>query len=315
MQQTKLIHNMPEASFYFNSTYNKCSIDPTEINSVGGPDNPKLQVWLNLELDPGEGKNLQAYILTSIEARFRVLNSPFDIATGTTTQYCKVNRKYSWKLMLEFEFSAYKILKIEERRIDNLKSSISLNFRAIYFDSISLPSVSSKKEVTVMTDMSQSQCNIELEIPQSLWITKLLPGLGWKPSRLIELPSAIELIPEEYSQSLGELDKANEYYLRGDYDKVVAHCRSAIDPIKASWKDLKQVFKSESENKWIDAINTGTSDWLDTMINSTYQLCSKTHHNRSIGHFDRHSSQVILMITTAIIGYAGKCISDNSTIK
>jgi hypothetical protein len=31
---------MPEASFYFNSTYNKCTIDPTEINSVGGPENP-----------------------------------------------------------------------------------------------------------------------------------------------------------------------------------------------------------------------------------------------------------------------------------
>lgn len=306
---------MPEASFYFNSTFNKCSIDPTEINCVGGPENPKLQVWLNLEFNPGEGKQYQPFILLSIDAKLRTFDSSFDIASGLSFQHSKITSKYSNRIMLEFVLSAYKILKIEEKRIDNFKATIDVNFRAINTESFTVPIGNSKRNITFMTDITQTSCNINFEIPQSLWITKLLPGLGWKPSRLIELPSANELIPEEYSQSLGELDKANEYYLKGDYDKVVAHCRSALDPIKLSWKDLKPVFKSESENKWIDAINTGTSDWLDTMINTTYQLCSKTHHNRTIGHFDRHSSQVVLMITTAIIGYAGKCISDNSAIK
>lgn len=306
---------MPESSFYFNSTYNKCSIDSTEINSVGGPENPKLQVWFALEMDPGQGKQYQPFVLLSVDAKLRVFDSSVDISSGTSTQYCKVYSKSSNRIMIEFVLSAYKILKIEERRVDNLKASLDLTFRALNFEAIALPVGNSKKELNVLTDLTSAYCNINFEIPQSLWITKLLPGFGWKASSLIELPTTNELIPEEYSLSLGELGKANEYYSKGDYDKVVAHCRSALDPIKSSWKKLKPIFKSESENEWIDAMNNGTSAWLDTMINKTYQLCSKTHHNRTVGHFDRHSSQVVLMMTTAIIGYAGKCISDNSEIK
>lgn len=306
---------MPEANFSLNSSNSKCTIDPTEINSIGGPENPKLQIWLALELNPGEGKQLQPFILLSVEAKLRTYNSSSDIASAVCLQNYSVNSKYTYRIKLEFVLTNYKLGKIEEKRIDNFIGTLDLTFRALNFDSFVVPVNNERKSIKTIKDIRNAYCNLNFEIPQSYWITKLLPGLGWNASRLIELPITNELIPEEYSQSLGELDKANEYYLKGDYDKVVAHCRSALDPIKASWKKLKPLFKSDSENEWIDAINTSTSNWLDTMINKTYQLCSKTHHNSTIGHFDQHSSQIVLMTTVAVVGFAGKCISENSSTK
>ncbi len=303
---------MPEASFYFNSTYNKCSIDPTEINSVGGPENPKIQVWLNLELNPGEGKQFQPFILLSIDAKLRAFDSSFDIASGLSFQHSKITFKYSIRVMLEFVLSAYKILKIEEKRIDNFKATMDVNFRAINTQSFTVPVGNTKKDITFMTDITQAFCNINFEIPQSLWITKHLAGLGWQASSIIELPSSNELIPEEYSSSLTELTKANEYFNKGDYDKVVAHCRSAIDPIRKKLPELKSIMTSKSFYEWIDNVNESTFTWLDKLIKETSNFASKTHHPPSTGHFSRHDAQVVQMITTAIIAYAGKCISDNT---
>jgi len=303
---------MPEASFYFNSTYNKCSIDPTEVNSVGGPENPKIQVWLNLELNPGEGKQYQPFILLSIDAKLRAFDNPFDIASGISFQHSKITGKYSTRVMLEFVLSGYKILKIEEKRIDNFKATIDVNFRAINTQSYTVPIGNTKKDITFMTDITQTFCNISFEIPQSLWITKHLAGLAWQASSIVELPSSNELIPEEYSSSLTELAKANEYFNKGDYDKVVAHCRSAIDPIRKKLPELKSLITSKSSYEWIDSVNASTFNWLDKLIKETGNFASKTHHTPSTGHFSRHEAQVVQMITTAIIAYAGKCISDNS---
>jgi hypothetical protein len=305
---------MPEASFYFNSTYNKCSIDPTEVNSVGGPENPKLQVWIALEMDPGQGKQCQPFILLSVDAKLRVFDSSFDISSGTSIQYCKVFSKSSNRIMIEFVLSSYKIMKIEERRIDNLKASLDLTFRALNFETISLPTGNSKKELNVLTDLSSAYCNINFEIPHSQWISKHLPALGWASSTLIELPCANELIPKEYSQSLAELSKANEYFTNGDYDKVVAHCRSAIEPIKEKLPSLKNNIESRHEFDWIKKINESTFNWLDIVIKGTSSFSSKAHHAPSIGHFSRHDAQVVQLITTAIIAFAGKCISVHSSI-
>jgi P2-related tail formation protein len=62
-------------------------------------------------------------------------------------------------------------------------------------------------------------------------------------------------------------------------------------------------------------INESTYTWLDKLIKETSNFASKTHHPPSTGHFSRHDAQVVQMITTAIIAYAGKCISDNAAIK
>jgi len=303
---------MPEEIFYFNSTCNKYSIDPTEIKSVGGPESPKLQILLALEMDPGQGEQSQPFILLPIDAKLKVFDSPIGISSGSSIPSFTVSKKISFKVMIEFELSSYKILKIEERRIDNLKASLDLTFRALKFEIISLPPGSSKRKLNVLTDLSSFYGSIGFEIPHSQWISKHLPELGWDSSTLIELPSANKLIPDEYSQSLAELGKANEYFTKGDYDKVVAHCRSAIEPIKERLPSLKNYIESRNEFDWIKKINESTFIWLDTVIKATSNYSSKAHHAPSIGHFSKHDAQVVQLITTAIIAYAGKCISEHS---
>lgn len=302
---------MPETSFHINSNYNKCSIDPTEISCVGGPENPKMQVWLNLELNPGESKQFQPFIILSIEAKLRVFGSSFEISSGYTNQTIKVNSKFSNRVMVELVLSSYKLLKIEEKRVENFKGSIDVKFRAANIESFTVPVDNIKKKISFMTDITDGSCTLDFEIPQSFWITKHLTGMAWEPLKLFELPSTNEIIPAEYQDSLKEIDCAQQYFSKGDYDKVVAHCRSAIDPIKKSLPTLKSLITSKSSFEWIDEVNESTYKWLEILLKQTANFTSKTHHPPSVGHFSRHTAQVVLMITTSIVGFAGKCMSDN----
>lgn len=302
---------MPESSFYFNSNYNKCSIDPTEINCVGGSENPKMQILLNLELNPGENKQFQPFILLSIDAKLRVFGSSFDISSGFSNQSYKVNSKITISVMLEFVLSSHKLNCIEEKRVENFKGTLDINFRAVIVESYTVPLDNTKKRISFMTEITNGSCNLNFEIPQSLWVSKHLPAMGWHSLRLFEMPDSSEIIPEEFKNSIDELQYAHDYFSKGDYDKVVSHCRSSIDPIKKRLPELKSIMTSKSSFDWIDDINESTYKWLDTMLKQTSNFASKTHHAPSTGHFSRHTAQVVLMLTISIVGYAGKCISDN----
>jgi hypothetical protein len=147
---------------------------------------------------------------------------------------------------------------------------------------------------------------LDIKITQSQWINKILPKLGYKQYRLIELPSFSNIIPESYKISISELETASMYFKNNDWDKVVSHCRSAIDPIKNEIQNLKATINSDSEFKWFRTLNDKTFDWLEICISSTYSLSSKTHHSISMGHFTRMEAQIILMITTSLVAYAGQ---------
>ena len=148
--------------------------------------------------------------------------------------------------------------------------------------------------------------HVNFQIPQSYWINKVLPQIGHDSLRLIELPSLSRIIPEEYSRSVKELDEAKRYFLHGDYDKAVGHCRSALDPFKAKRDEVKTFIKSKSELAWINEVLDATDEWLNKLIKSTSRLTSKSHHIPSTGHFDRSDAEIIMMITVALIAYIGK---------
>jgi len=300
---------MAETSFHLNNEYNKCIIDSTEIISLGGPENPKLQVPMNLDLSPGKQKQqINSYILLSVEGKLKPFGNNAEISSGVSFPYYKVFSKYTYKMNIEFPLTPYQIMKLEEKRVDSFKASINLTFRVAIFEDLDLTSTGIKREIHFIAGFESTFCDISIEIPQSQWITKLLPNLGFNAQRIYELPATNNLIPEEYSQSLKELDSANEYMLKGDYDKVVSHCRNAIEPIKKKLPELKGLLTSKSAFEWIDNLNESTYTWLDKIIKGTASFTSKTHHTPSMGHFARHDAQIVLMITTGIIGYAGKCL-------
>ena len=164
---------------------------------------------------------------------------------------------------------------------------------------------------THVSDFATGDGYINFEIPQSDWIKNMLPQLGHDSFRLIELPGTSQVIPTEYASSLKELEAAKKYFLNGDFDKTVGHCRSAIEPFKPKKDQIKTFIKYKSELSWANDILEATDTWLLRLVRSTSQLTSKPHHMPSVGHFDRTEAEIIMMATTAIIAYIGKLENSN----
>jgi len=298
-------------NFAIRGVVQRFSIEPDQIKAVGGAASPYLQIPLFLDLHPIAGSNIPngggitSFVLTNIEAS--MILPGFQFKTAETYKICnrQVKHKNSFYLYLDFPLTKEKILVIENHRKGNLSISLHLDFHFGIFGAMPFNTNYEPEKMEFITEYGTSDANVVIEISQSQWVTTMLPGLGFQGFEVIEMPSASELIPGKYKASLTELTEAQKYFGQGDYDKVVAHCRSALDPFNKVMPELKEFILSKSEFEWIDKINSSTFDWLDTLWKQTKNFTSKAHHPPSTGHFDRHDAQIIYMVTTAIVAYIG----------
>jgi len=209
----------------------------------------------------------------------------------------------SIEAQFQFSFSHEIINKIEKQRTGDLALSIAVTAQTAEYEEIILEG---KKSHSFITGFDKASGHVDFQIAQSNWVKNLLPQMGHQSFRLIELPTASQIISAEYATSLKELDEARKYFLNGDYDKTVAHCRSALDPFKPKKDEIKKYVSSKSEFAWAKDVMEATDEWLLKLVKSTSHFTSKPHHIPSTGHFDRMDAEIIMMVTTAIIAYIGK---------
>jgi len=86
-----------------------------------------------------------------------------------------------------------------------------------------------------------------IKIAKSDWVEEYLPKLGYKRTRLIEVP-LFEPVPNELSDVPKYIDEAWKHYLRGDYDDTIDNCRRAMEAIAAGVRRLN-CEKSEVDEK------------------------------------------------------------------
>lgn len=296
---------MAEAFFLVKQYAQPFKIDPTEITANGDKTNPYLNIPIRLTLKPINNKrpDMVCYFLTNIEAN--IICNGFRHKTSEILKVCniEVTDETQETVTLLFPLDPARINLIESSRKENL--NIVLNIRFHYGICVPIISQSSSKEYIIGSYGSDYK-HINFEIPQSNWVKTILPGLGFQSFRLIELPEYSNLIPEEYKLSLGELAEAEKYYRNGDYDKVVSHCRAALDPFKGKMKEMREYIKSKSEFEWIDSSATATYTWLSALYFDSINFASKTHHPPSMGHFDRSDAESIYLVTVGILSYIGK---------
>lgn len=187
------------------------------------------------------------------------------ILIGTSVQltnYSLSNNEISFEGQLDFTFGYDVLQKIEKVRKGDIEFHISVNFQTAIFKEFSK---GEKTRDYLNTGYDRSSGHIDFNIPQSSWVNSILPQTGYGTFRLIELPATSSVIPEEYAISLRELEEAKKYFLNCDYDKTVAHCRSALDPFKAKKGEIKSYIKSKSEYAWVDDVQTATDEWLNKL--------------------------------------------------
>lgn len=304
---------MSRHSFQINSTSQEFAVITDQISAQGGADAPVLCIPIKFDLSPiGRGYNNEETVFELLSVKVELQTTDKNFRCGETTQLYSytISHKNSYTLNFPFQLNESAITRIEKYRKGNLPFTISLQIQVGLYGKVPyVTKTGGHEEKLFITSYDTVRGNASFDIEQSYWINKVLPQLGHNSYKLVELPLFNQIIPKEYAKSIVEFDAARKYFINGDYDKTVAHCRAAIDPFylnKVEFTKLKEFVKSKSEFEWANKVLEATEEWLDKIIKATSSFSSKTHHAPSVGHFSRREAEIVLMITTGIIAYIGK---------
>jgi len=298
---------MARGSIYMLGNNYELTILTDQIKGGGGANGPSLTVPIKIELGQilkKAWKSISKIEVLSVKGELRC--SPGEILCSESYKILSrnISEQSIYEEYLNFTFSNEVVNKIEKYRNGKVVFWLTVFIQMGHYEEISFNDGGSK---SFMTGTETSMGQLQFEIEQSRWINSILPQLGHHSYKLIELPLTSAVIPEDYNRSMAELEEARKYFINGDYDKAVSHCRSAIDPFKnIKAGELREFIESKSELDWVNKVIDATGDWLDTILKATSSLTSKTHHIPSVGHFGRTDAEILMMVTTAIVGYVGK---------
>lgn len=304
---------MARSSFVFNSTNQELHISVDQIIGSGGADSPCLSIPITIDFNPLEQRisieTPQGFDAISIKGTLYGTESNFKISESVLLMNAKIRYKNTAYEQFQFPLSLDIINRLEKNRKGGMPLRLQYKVQIATYESITVTNDKNQKiEKPFVTGFLTGQGDANFVIEQSQWVNKILNKMGHHSYKLVELPAINNVIPAEYEISLNEFEEARKYFLNGDYDKTVAHCRAALDPFagKTNLPKLKEFVKSKSEFEWATRVTEATEEWLDKIIKSTFYFTSKTHHAPSIGHFSRTEAEIVLMITTGIVAYIGK---------
>lgn len=302
---------MPKGSFSVGgwSTRSDISVEVDRIRGEGGPEYPRLVIPLEFILRSAEEEGkIRAYSLLWLKSDLYIDN--IKIGKGFSGPIVE----YSWphgsscQIAIEIPLDSYRLEKIEERRRDDIQFRLSGSALIAEHPSVTRAGSNEKQEHRRdVESFAKGHFEITFSIPLSHWVGKVLPGLGYGKVKLIEIPTLEKIEPDTLKDAQEELVQAQDYFTRGDYDKAVGHCRSALEPLKDLLPEMKPLL-TNSENEWINEVGQATYEWIDRTWKKTRDISSKAHHLPSIGHFSRFEAHTILMVTTALLSYSGKLL-------
>ena len=283
-----------------------------EITGHGKAESPQLWVPVSVAFVPFSGGERQPYEsfelisvyaeLTVTEANFRgsIFSMPLSFLIYQPTQY---------KVLLRFPVTRDILYYIEKYREGNLPCSVLLTFQVAHHE----PPPKAKDggnsiRPSLIRGFTLAQGDIKFQIEHSHWVTSILPGLGYNAGALVELPAVSILLPTEYANAIDEMKDARKYFDGGDYDKAVGHCRSALEPIKKQFSNIKKQLASDSRFTWLQTQFAATYDFIEQIVGSNYTIANKSHHPPSTGHFDRSDAETIIGITHLALARLGKIL-------
>lgn len=304
---------MSRGSFVIYSTNQELIVTVDQITGNGGADAPNLLVPIKIDFNAiqkgGFNEKGQAFEAISIKAILQATEKNFKVSESLQLLHTKVTDKNSAWVQFQFPLNLELINRIEKARKGGLPFHLQFEVQIATYENISLTTTKGERiEKPFISGFEMGQGYVQFTIEQSQWVNKVLGKLGHNSYKLVEIPAINQVIPDEYKISLAEFDEAQRFFLNGDYDKTVAHCRAALDPFggKSNLAKLKDFVKSKSEFEWATKVTEATEEWLEKVIKATSAFTSKTHHAPSIGHFSRTEAEIVLMITTGIVAYIGK---------
>jgi len=278
-------------------------IDPNEIISYCDALNSTISIYIGFILRaPADDTGFD---MISISAKLN-FSSPIVLLSETVLPvgYPVQSSDFPVGFTLTFNIDKRAIHFIESNRTGDVGMQLNLTILCLAKNKIVLDS---GRRVFAADYSQRIHHNINFEIPRSKWVEKILPGLGFKNLRLVEVPMSHENLKEAYDDIVAEFDQAEHYFNLHDYTKCVSHCRHTLDALHRNLRSIKNESKSETGFKWLETTSAETLQWLTALDKSTYGLTSKTHHSGPAEkkEFSRYEAEAIYLVILGLLNYVG----------
>jgi hypothetical protein len=287
------------------------TIHPDQISAQGKAESPCLLIPIKIDFTPnrtGNANPKESFIVLSLSADLSVTDQYFYASQAMMQVNWSIFMSNPITATFYFRLNAETIFYIEKHRHADLPASLKITVQvAIKEDA---PTTNPGVTRPVIRGFESSQAHQYFSIAHSVWVNKILPGLGYNAGALVEIPAVSILLPKEYAIAKDELQEATRYFVAGDNDKAVAHCRAAIEPINKEFSNIRQNLASNSRFIWLKGQYSATYNFIEGILSGNYTISNKSHHPPSFGNFGRAEAETIIGTTTLLISYFGKIIPD-----
>lgn len=276
------------------SSNNKISIEPTEIRADAGLNYPRLIVPARFDLNPLQESQtgIKQYIIQNVECALQLKENRVKISESISgSSPYSVTRAGLWvTFSLEFPLDAIRISKSEELRRGDLELTLQFAVNVVLCQNDYLNSI---ERVNV---------SIDINIPQSHWINKILPQLEFGEYFLVEIPKGKEKISEVWEY----IEKTESCFKSWDTKGTFANCREIGDFLDKELK--KRIGKQPIIKKWKRAIER--FKYLASLGLHIEDIQKEEPEGTiKIGKSD---SEFLLIQSKALVKYAEELLQENS---
>jgi hypothetical protein len=148
---------------------------------------------------------------------------------------------------------------------------------------------------------------VPLQIAQSIWVHKVLPGLGYDCQRLVEIGFPPPL--PDHASAASEWDKARQALDERRYSDCVAECRDLLrmwgQQLEAN-KDHHVANVIAEKRRWGQSADDGRRDFLDGLWKAATDIVNNPHHpegHPTVQLFDAEDARMVLLLTAALSEY------------
>lgn len=292
---------MNESHFSVQNTSQKIRVIPSDIYPHFDGLQAIIGIPLNFALHPT--RNGHFFDIVSVEAKLRLGNLG-TLLSQTIIHPAISPRNYTWEggKSLNFILSEKALQFIEKKREGDLVFALEITLSLLIRKELTLnPSLS----FTSPEYWSTETVNLSFTIPRSVWVEKILPKIGFRNFRLIEVPLSHNQLKEAYDDILIEFNKAEQYFNAQDYNKCVAHCRNTLDALHRNLLKIKKKENIESSFKWLEKVSAETLNWITEIDKATFSLTSKSHHAGHKKDFKRYETEAIYLVVLGLLNFVG----------
>jgi hypothetical protein len=272
-------------------------VEATEIKAEGGPFFPRLTIPIRLDLVP-QGQ-AQFFTVHTIECGLYVDGYGSRIADAVTTMIpyaVRSSTSLTWNL--EFPLDRFRVQGLEAKRHGDLKLRLD-----IWMISGTISRIQGAQGmIEVVTGLERSASQVYLEVPQSHWVGKVLPGLGTNKYFLVEVP----VQNQHFAPAWALIEKAEQAFGRWDTKAVFAHCREAgvaLTNFVERHHNGDSFLKDERWSRAVKEFNHFAS--LDLHLE---EKKSSGKHSPDLVKIEKMDAECLLIFTKALAKYAEELV-------